>query len=533
MNTRSSISLFFIIGMTSVSAFAEDAGVQANQAAAASEVATTTVSGAGSSPAEKEIAQGAPGAGGATNAATGNPADPSKAAAANNPPQSETAPNDTPADAGMVRVPYVPEVVMRQMKEEIKQEVLAQAKGESWGDPGALPEWLSRISWNGDFRLRYQRDSFPAGNILPAQYNPPGLTLIGNTTDTNNYLRVQAHLGMKAKISDYTFAAFRISTGTTSNPVSTNQTLGNGYNKFSLVFDRAYIQSTPYYWLGLSGGKMPNPWVHTDLVWDSDVNFDGVAGQLKPRFSDEWVGFLTAGVFPYQYIQSSDTVWANSKMLYGAQMGARWTAMDTSTADFGIALYDFKNVEGIPNTTPGEQYYDYTAPPSMQKGNSLMSINALGDPVIWGIASKFRELNLTAKMDWADFDPVHVTLFADYVKNLGFDSAEIAQRTGQAAPEPRITGHQIGLVVGNTLFRLNGDWQVSVAYKYLERDAVLDALTDSDFHLGGTNAKGYIIGASYWLDKETSLGLRWISTDQIDGPPLSIDTLQVDLNVRF
>jgi hypothetical protein len=79
----------------------------------------------------------------------------------------------------------------------------------------------------------------------------------------------------------------------------------------------------------------------------------------------------------------------------------------------------------------------------------------------------------------------------------------------------------------------SGEWQASIAHKYLERDAVLDALTDSDFHLGGTNAKGFIVGGSYGVDDNTWLSLRWYSSDQIDGVPLAIDTLQLDLNARF
>jgi hypothetical protein len=446
------------------------------------------------------------------------------------------APSEQQVKPGVVRVPYVPEVVRREIKEEIKQEVLAQAKGERWGDPGAMPDWLSRISWDGDFRLRYQRDGFPAGNTLPASYNPIGLTLIGNTTDTQNYMQIQARLGMKAVVSDNTFASFRFSTGTASNAASDNQTLGNGFNKDTLLLDRAYVQSAPYNWMTLSGGRMPNPWLSTDLLWDPTVNFDGVAAQLRPRIipeiSPNWNVFLAAGAFPYQHIQQSDMVLANSKWLYGAQLGTQWTAMDSSSAQLGVALYDFRNVEGIPNATQGSHFYDDTAAQSMQKGNSLMYVNALGDPTLYGLASKFRELDLTAKMDWATFDPVHVMLTGDYVRNLGFDATEILARTGQSIV-PEITGYEAALVVGNPRIKQHGDWQVSVAYKYIERDAVLDALTDSLFHLGGTNAKGYILGGNYGLDKGTSLGLRWISSDQIDGPPLSIDSLIVDLNVRF
>ena len=64
-------------------------------------------------------------------------------------------------------------------------------------------------------------------------------------------------------------------------------------------------------------------------------------------------------------------------------------------------------------------------------------------------------------------------------------------------------------------------------------DAVLDAFTDSDFHLGGTDTKGYILGGSFGIDKNTWFTMRWLSADPIDGPPLSIDVLQADLNARF
>lgn len=444
-----------------------------------------------------------------------------------------SAPAIEPVMPGVVRVPYIPESVKNEMKEEIKQEVLAQARGERWGDPGALPGWLTRISWDGDFRLRYQHDSFPPGNALPAVYNPAGLTLVSNTTDTHDYMRVLARLGMKAQVSDNTLAMFSIGTGNQNGVSTGNQTMGSGFNNYTMVLTRAFVQSQPYSWLELTGGKMPNIWVSTKLLWDYNINFEGVAAKLKPKISDEWSGFLTAGAFPYQDVQGSDTNLANTKWLYGAQLGAAWMAPSTSNAQFGIALYDFRNVEGTANTIQGSHFYDATAVQNMQKGNTLMYVNAIGDPFIYGIASKFKELNLTAKVDLAEFDPVHVMLSGDYVKNIGYNQAEIALRTGLVAPTPRVTGYQAGLTVGAPKITRSGEWQVSTTYKYLERDAVLDALTDQDFHLGGTNAKGFVVGGSYGVDNNTWLTLNWWSTNQIDGAPLSIDTLQVDLNARF
>ena len=39
----------------------------------------------------------------------------------------------------VVRVPYVPETVKREIREQVKQEVVAQAKAERWGDVNAIP----------------------------------------------------------------------------------------------------------------------------------------------------------------------------------------------------------------------------------------------------------------------------------------------------------------------------------------------------------------------------------------------------------
>jgi hypothetical protein len=442
-----------------------------------------------------------------------------------------------PVAPGVVRVPYIPESMKLEMTEIIKHEVLAQAKGERWGDPGAMPEWLSRISFDGEFRLRNQDDRFPLGNVLPSQYNPSGLTLISNTTNNHDYTRILARLGMKAQVSEDTIVVFRIGTGNTNSVSSGNQTMGNQYSNYGMELNRAYVQSNPYNWLELTGGKMPNPWLSTDLVWDANINVEGVTAKFKPQLSEQWYSFLTLGAYPYQDIQSSDIVLANSKSLYAAQIGVAWRSVDSSLAQFGVAYYDFQNVEGMPEAV-GSQFYSQTAAQYMQKGNTLMYVYS--DPTtntyLYGLASKFKELDVTAKLDWAAFDTTHIMLTGDYVRNLGYDQNQIIQRTGlntDYIPAARINGREVMLSVGVPKIQRAGEWQANLAYKYVEADAVLDALTDQDFHLGGTNAKGYVIGGSYGLDKNTWLTLRWLSTDVIDGPQLSIDTLQVDLNTRF
>ncbi|MGO4780575.1 putative porin, partial [Lysobacter sp. 2RAB21] len=55
---------------------------------------------------------------------------------------------------GAVVVPYIPEVVRQQIKDELRAEVTQQAKSEGWAAPNALPEWTQRINVYGDVRAR-------------------------------------------------------------------------------------------------------------------------------------------------------------------------------------------------------------------------------------------------------------------------------------------------------------------------------------------------------------------------------------------
>ncbi|WP_237759531.1 putative porin [Sulfuricella sp. T08] len=446
------------------------------------------------------------------------------------------------ADEKIVRVPYVPETVKREIREQIKQEVVAQAKTERWGDVNAVPEWVERIKLDGDIRLRSQTEQFSKSNVIaPVVDAYYGLSSDAPTTENRDRLRVRARLGLAAKISDMVSGGLRLATGNTTDPVSTNQTLGNSANKYSFLVDQAYLKveplepqqaQGPYKTFGLSfiGGKIPNPWFSTDLVWDPDINFEGVAANGTYRFNERGSVYLTAGAFPLQDIAPSTVNKAKNKWLYGAQAGLDLAAQNGSKARFGLALYDYKHVEGILETDPAVFYYAATAPQFRQKGNSIFLDGYSG---VYKLASKFRELNLTAQLDLANFDPMHVLLTGDYVRNIGYDETEMLARTGILYDKKKNVGYQLQAAFGRPKVQNRGEWQAFAGYRYLERDAVLDAFTDSDFHLGGTDAKGYYLGGSYGIDHNTWLSMKWMSADSIDGPKFGIDVLHVDLNAKF
>lgn len=491
--------------------------------------------------------------------------------------QDELEKQHSESPSGVVRVPYMPDFVREEIKAEISTDlqtkvvdaVMAQAKNEAWGVPNALPDWTRRFKFSGDIRLRLQGDIYAPNNqpfgTAFVDYNEvnknggfSGSFL--NTTEDRYRARLRMRLGIKAKVTNGITAGIRIATGQVGNPVSTNQTLDDNFAAKQLILDRAYIKydgfdENVYPWLTAWGGKMPNPWFKTDLVWDDDVNLEGFAATFRFNMSGsdglydlerrDQALFLTVGAFSLDEIALSD----DDKWLFATQIGYHMIFENQSSFKIALAYYDYYNIEGKRSPLSQPKLHDSTAPGFAQKGNSMFPISngtTIGDQLSrFGLASDYNLLNLTMKYDIARFSPFRVILSADYVENIGYDVNDIKSRLDGglmfvnstfATDDPeneQTTGHLLKVTLGWPNVRLRNTWQTFFAFKHLERDAVLDAFTDSDFHLGGTNAKGWIVGGSYSFMDNTSLKLRYLSADAIVGPPLGIDVIQIDLNTKF
>jgi hypothetical protein len=351
-----------------------------------------------------------------------------------------------------------------------------------------------------------------------------------NTHTNQDKMKYRVRFGAEAKVTEDLTAVVRLSTGNTTNPVSTNTIMGDYLNKDNVVFDLAYLKWRPFEFLTVYGGRIPNPWfAPSRLVWDDDLNFEGIALTLQQPVSESWTAFLTGGAFPLNEYEFS----SRSKWLTAGQIGMERKDRKGISAKIGAAYYYFFNVTGMRNDPdhPGEN--DWTAPLYQQKGNTLFNISA--DPAVikTALASYFKELNVGANLDIGFWDPYHVVLSGDYVKNFGFDKHDVAMRTGNPDPDEDTTGYQIGLSVGYPSMEKSGQWRAFLQYKNVGADAVIDAFTDSDFHLGGTNAKGWILGAEFALWKNVWLATRWLTADEVSGPPLAIDVLFMDFNARF
>ncbi len=158
-----------------------------------------------------------------------------------------------PVAPDVIRVPYVPEVVKQEITDQVKQDVLAQAKTERWGEPGAFPDWLQHINFFGDVRFRAQADRYPVDgtpNAPPAVLQFFGVN-VNNSTTPENLLRFRARLGLEATPVAPVTIGIRLASGgvgSGGNPDSENQTLGNYNSRETVGFDRAYIAYRPLSW---------------------------------------------------------------------------------------------------------------------------------------------------------------------------------------------------------------------------------------------------------------------------------------------
>ena len=432
--------------------------------------------------------------------------------------------------AGTVRVPYIPEFVRKELKDEIRLELAAQAFREGWTGPGSVPAWVRGLAWDGDLRFRVQLDRFGSANapqISITDTNRTRALSLANTAEDRERFRFRARIGLTAKIDENWSGGVRLTTGSATDPLSSNQTLGTYNNRYTVLIDRAYIR----YRLGdysAVAGRMANPWFGTDLMWANDLSFDGVALQWTPTITSDIRGFATLAALPIQEVELASA----DKWLFGGQIGATLLPSPrTVGAKLGLAYFHYASLRGKISPA-GSTVNEFTAPAFAQKGNTYYNISSDPTRPLLGLAADYQLLNLTGQADLPSIAGKRIIVTGDYVRNFGFDRAAVSQRVGTNV-DPQVSAYHLRVAFGDAEIKALHDWQVFAAYKRVERDALLDAFTDSDFRLGGTDARGYILSGSYGLGKNTSAAFRYFSGDSISGAPLSIDVFQFDLNVKF
>lgn len=385
-------------------------------------------------------------------------------------------------------------IISQEEIDEIKKEITREepAVPEGLEDRVAklekgTPKWIKDFKLKGDLRLRNEMES-----------NNPG--------KDNNCQRIRFRLGATAEVNDQVEIGFGLATGGTgaSSATSTNQTLDDSFTTKDFDLDYAYAAYKPCDSLYLIGGKFKSLFFHTDMLWDSDIRFEGVAGKLTHKLaflSDGDIptkAFLAAGYFPLENISSS----ARDPYLLAGQIGSetKFKEID-SKLKTGLAFYDFKSVEGQ-TTLTGDT------------NSTNIKVN--------GMFQDYRVVSPTLKYSAPSiFGVIDISngLLLEFAQNTGVSNENEAWRYGGWLGESKV--------------KKQGQWKLLGQYSRVEADAFLDIFPDGDFNDAGTNAKGWEFIFDYGLADNVILSFDYYNTETVSGGKSDDEILQADLIFNF
>jgi len=312
-------------------------------------------------------------------------------------------------------------------------------------------------------------------------------------------------------VSEQLEAGVRLATGTNGDPISTNQTATDIFDKKDIFIDQAYLKytttGTPAEMIPLTlwGGKFENPFFSSPLMWDGDLTFEGAAATLT-RAVGPVEPFLTGGIFPIDELNPN----GEDPSIWGAQAGLAWAVAPDASEEWlkalsvkgGLAYYDFKNLKHGIDTSSSNRFGNTAAP-----GSSATATFFRHD---YDVVDLLGEANTR-------FLGKPVKLYADYVKNTALADDD--------------EGFQIGTKIGKADKPLA--WEAGYWFERLEPDAVVGQFTDSDLGDGGTNRSGHVYYAALGTLKNSTLGVKLSVSEAVEGEDLGIDRFQVDWLTKF
>jgi len=358
-------------------------------------------------------------------------------------------------------------------EQEIDRKI-EQAVEEQMEERMAAVAWAERMRWSGDFRYRFENVAIEG-------------------QDDRNRNRIRARAMLQADVSDTVKVGLGLATGG-QDPVSTNQTLGGGGSSKSINLDLAYFEWTGLANTAVLGGKFKQQQHRAGnfgLLWDDDWRPEGTS----IRYDDG--RFFAVGLGTWI---ESDSNSSQQEFSYGLQLGLNVPLSQQLNLTVGTGYYSFDTAGKFSFFGDGDFY-----------GNSF-------DPVNGTYLYDYREAEGFVELGFELLDRPTL-VFANYVQNLEVDEND--------------SGYAFGINYNEA--RNKGSWEVRMAYKKLEADAVLGLLTDSDFGDGGTNNEGLFFSGAYALHDNwnfrTTYFISQINIDQADERDL--DRLQLDLQFKY
>lgn len=296
----------------------------------------------------------------------------------------------------------------------------------------------SRLDLSGDARIRYEANS---GN--------------GDARDRHRGV-FRARLRAAYTVNDWLTVGGQLATGDPDDPNSTDITLSNFDDDLQVSFDQAYIRLASG---GLQGylGKIPQPFVRTELVWDGDVSPQGASASYSVPLGEGGAKLKASGL----YFMVDESVAGPDSSMIGGQVGIETAAAAPWRFELAASYYDYRL-----RSVNGADAGDF-------RSNRFANGAYLSD---------FDLLNVIGAITWAGLGEAWpLRIVGDYVHNYG-------------AIDDQNEGFGIDVLLGRIGKR--GDWRFAYGYAQTDVDAVLAAFSHDNTDIP-TNYDQHMIAVDF------------------------------------
>jgi len=443
-------------------------------------------------------------------------------------------------------------VLTAQEAEDIRADLIQENAATSAGKI-QLGSSVTELKLSGDLRLRYQYDN--RRTTLQPPVSDSGSLFAGNGAQRNRE-RFRLRLNADFKLTDSIFGGVQLQTSSSAD--SGNQSYGTGFSNYGIYISRAYLGWVATDWLTLVAGKQPNPFYTTDLVWDSDVNPEGIVERVDfhtlyssisgddIRGETPWELSLVAGQFVFfdnnEDLPGPDAdsdVWLFNTQLVGSYKFSKNVKVTFAP---GFMAYTPGNLTGMSNETP----FNNTASVPHGASRNLAIITAPGDIAfkVAGIKTKVLwDFAYNTQGDKRGRETYGMTGDLEPVRN---SDGKIVGYTG--GPEHKSEDNiawLAGLQFGEN--KKKGDWSLFANYRRTGLTSVDPNLNDSDFALGQLNTQGVKVGGAYNLTDSCVLAATYFDARQLRSNVINgqatkdnklayldkVQIFQLDLNLKF
>ena len=396
---------------------------------------------------------------------------------------------------------------------------------------------LGNFSFSGDLRVR-------------------GETFHGGTLTTpRNRERFRLRFNVNAKLTDEIFGGLTVASGDSTDPISTNQTFTNFYQRKFFAIDKAFLTYKPKWFakvgggeIELTAGKYAYPWYRTELTWDNDVNPEGFAESVSwkipnpvfERFS--LVGFQT-------YVSESgsgpDSVMNGGQIQTYFKLGPR-----VRFTGYG-GFYDFLRADAV-RVAQSNVTVRISGGPCGSSASPLCSGSIPNSAALTGstnansanatqFASKFGIADLIGRFDvrtnssrWPVMAQFNYAVNTRACTNRTSTGAPVVPTGAPCNPKDR-DAYWAELQLGQT--RERGDWNFGYTFIRIEREAVLGAFNFSDLP-APSNELNHRVNIGYQLYRNVTFNWIGLFGRQLVTPasPTKEDILrrlQFDLIYKF